>query len=65
MNERTNERTDGQFDGWMDGWMGERMNESNGRKKKNLKINFYKLYRQVASYAEALRTSLSVWGKNA
>ena len=38
------------------------MNESNGEK---LKINFYKLYRQVASYAEALRASLSVWGKNA
>ena len=64
MNERTNERTDGQFDGWMDGWMGKRMNESNGRKK-NLKINFYKLYLQVASYADVLRALLSVWGKNA
>ena len=32
--------------------------------KKNLKINFYKLYRQVTSYADALRASLSVWGKN-
>ena len=46
----------------MDGLLHERMNESNGEK---LKINFYKLYRQVASYAEALRASLSVWGKNA
>ena len=52
------------MDGWMDGWMNERMNESNGRKK-NLKINFYKLYRQVASYVDALMASLSVWGKNA
>ena len=47
------------MDGWMDGWLDELMNESNG------KINFYKLYRQVASYADALRASLSVWGKNA
>ena len=48
----------------MDGWFDERMNELNGRKK-NLKINFYKLYRQVASYADALRASLSSWEKNA
>ena len=61
MNKRTNEQTDSLMDGWMDrwmdGWMDERMNESNGRKKN--------LYLQVASYAEALRASLSVWGKNA
>ena len=38
------------------------MNESNGEKI-NLKINFYKLYRQVASYADALMASLSVLGK--
>ena len=48
----------------MDGWFDERMNESNGEKI-NLKINFYKLYRQVSSYADALRALLSVWGKNA
>ena len=57
MNKRTNEQTDSLMDGWMDGFLDERMNESNGRKKN--------LYLQVASYAEALRASLSVWGKNA
>ena len=47
----------------MDGWMDERMNESNGEKK--LENKLYKLYRQVASYVDALRASLSVWEKNA
>ena len=64
--ERTSERTDGQFDGWMDGWMDGSMNEwmnewmTRMGRKKNLKINFYKLYRQVACYADVLRVLFSL-----
>ena len=59
--ERTSERTDGQFDGWMDGWILEWMNEwLEWGEKKNLKINFYKLYRQVACYADVLRVLFSL-----
>ena len=64
MNERANERTgslmDGWMDGWMDPWMNEWMNDSNGEEKKNLKINFYKLYRQVACYGDVLRVLFSL-----
>ena len=62
MNERANERTGSLMDGWMDGWMDPWMNEWMTRmgRKKNLKINFYKLYRQVACYADVLRVLFSL-----
>ena len=62
MNERANERTGSLMDGWMDGWILEWMNEWMTRmgRKRNLKINFYKLYRQVACYADVLRVSFSL-----
>ena len=60
--ERTSERTDRQLDGWMDGWILEWMNEWMTRmgRKRNLKINFYKLYRQIACYTDVLRVSFSL-----
>ena len=62
MNERANERTGSLMDGWMDGWILEWMNEWMTRmeRKRNLKINFYKLYRQVACYADVVRVSFSL-----
>ena len=63
MNEPANGRTGSLMDGWMDGWMdgslNKWMNDSNGKKKK-LEINFYKLYGQVACYADVLRGSFSL-----
>ena len=58
MNERANERTGSLMDGWILEWMNEWMTRM-GRKR-NLKINFYKLYRQVACYADVLRVSFSL-----
>ena len=45
---------------WMKERMNERMNEWIEWEKKNWKINLYKLYRQVASYADLLRALLSL-----
>ena len=61
-NERTNGRAVWWMDGWMDPWMNEWMNEWMTRmgRNRNLKINFYKLYRQVACYADVLRVSFSL-----
>ena len=54
----TKERTDGRAVWWMDG----SLNEWKTRvgRKRNLKINFYKLYRQVACYADVLRILFSL-----
>ena len=61
MNERANERTGSLMDGWMDGSLNEWMNEwLEWGEKKNLKINFYKLYRQVACYGDVLRVLFSL-----
>ena len=57
-NERANGRTGSLMDGWILEWMNEWMTRM--ERKKNLKINFYKLYRQVACYADVLRVLFSL-----
>ena len=59
MNERANGRTGSLMDGWILEWMNESWMTRVGRKR-NLKINFYKLYRQVACNADVLRVSFSL-----